>query len=368
MKITVNRKNFLDALVVGASMAGKAKAVPILECMKCRVSGNSITIVSTDVECWVLKRTTIDTTDTDGEFCVNPNDITKALKSLKDDVVGLSVTDSLITVKHSKGVIEFPAYDYKAFPIATKGENATTISIKSELLFNWLNKAKLFVANDDLRPVMNGMYLYIKNGEMGVCATDAHKLFTDFVAFDGDATLDIHAILSSRTFAPLMNMINGTDSVSMTIDAKNITFATSDAKISCRIIEGNYPNFKMILPASYCNRVVASKNDFIGAISRVSMFTNATTSLVKLSFNDNNTCYFDGQDINFNKKAADECHIALDGSGLVIGVKGDYMVTCLNAIDSDEVILEMNISDKPIVFKDSANPNCRIVLMPMLLG
>lgn len=213
MKFSIERKKFLDALAIGASMAGKTKTVPILECAKCRVKNNEITIVSTDVECWVLKRVPVVSHDEDFEFCVNPSDLTKALKSLDDEEVKLSVTDSIVSVIHNKGAIEFPSYDFKAFPTATKGDTPTTITVSSELLFNWLNKAKNFVANDDLRPVMNGVYIYIKDGKIGVCATDAHKLFTDFTDFDGDSSLNISAILSSRTFAPLMNMINGTDSV-----------------------------------------------------------------------------------------------------------------------------------------------------------
>ena len=367
MKISINRKQFLDALTIGASMAGKAKTVPILECVKCRVSGNDITFVSTDVECWVLKRSTVVSHDEDFEFCVNPSDLTKALKSLNDEEVKLSVTDSIVSIIHTKGAIEFPSYDFKAFPTATKGDTPTTVTVSSELLFNWLNKAKNFVANDDLRPVMNGVYIYIKDGKIGVCATDAHKLFTDFTDFECDATLDIHAILSSRTFAPLMNMINGTDSVSMTIDAKNITFASNDAKISCRIIEGNYPNFNVIIPTSSKIKVQASKKDLIGAISRVSLFTNSTTSLVKLTSKDY-VILVNGQDINFNKKAKDECPITLEGDEIEIGVKGDYMLNCLNVVAHEKVTLEMNDFQKPIVIKDIDNKNCVLLLMPMLIN
>lgn len=368
MKFSIERKKFLDALTIGASMAGRTKTVPILECAKCRVKNNEITIVSTDVECWVLKRVPVVSHDEDFEFCVNPSDLTKALKSLNDEEVRLSVTDSIVSIIHDKGAIEFPSYDFKAFPTATKGETPTTVIVSSELLFNWLNKAKNFVANDDLRPVMNGMYIYIKDGKIGVCATDAHKLFTDCADFDCDATLDIHAILSSRTFAPLMNMINGTDIVSMTIDAKNITFASNDAKISCRIIEGNYPNFNMIIPTSWDVCVETTTKELVGAINRVAMFTNATTSLVKLSINPAGFLKVDGQDINFNKKAKDECTAVVTGDAMDIGVKGDYMATCLNAISNEVVKLEMTNNNKPIVFKDSANPNCRIILMPMLIS
>ena len=367
MKFSIERKKFLDALTIGASMAGKAKTVPILECVKCRVSGNDITFVSTDVECWVLKRSTVISSECDGEFCLNPSDITKALKSIKDDEVELLVTDSFASVKHSKGIVEFPSFDYKAFPIAIKGDNEQTITIKSELLFNWINKARNFAANDDLRPVMNGMYLYINEGKIGVCATDAHKLFTDFTDFDGDASINVNAILSSRAFAPLMNIVNGTNSVVMTLDNRNITFTTNDAKISCRIVEGNYPNFKMILPSSSRITVNAMTSDLIGAINRVTMFTNITTSLVKLR-TDNEVLIVSGQDINFNKKAEDSCDITLDGGNIEIGVKGDYMSTCLSTISSDAICLEMNDSNKPIVLKDAANPNTTILIMPMLIS
>lgn len=367
MKITVNRKKFLDALTIGASMAGKTKTVPILDCVKCRVKNNEIILVSSDMECWVMKRTTVDFADIEGEFCLNPNDITKALKTLTDESVEIHIENAITAVIHSKGVIEFPSYDYKSFPTSIKGDNAQTLTVNPELLFNWVNKARSFVANDDLRPVMNGMYLEIKDGKISVCATDAHKLYTDFADFDGDSSINVSAILSSRAFATLMSIINGTETVAMTIDSRNITFATLDAKISCRIIEGNYPNFKMILPKESKIKVSTSTKDLLGAINRVSLFTNSITSLVKLGTKEN-TLIVSGQDIDFNKRADDECSITIEGGDIEIGVKGDYMTTCLSIVSNENVCLEMNYSTKPIVLKDANNPNTTILIMPMLLG
>lgn len=368
MKFNIERKKFLDALAIGASMAGKAKTIPILECAKCRVKEGEITIVSTDIDCWVMKRVELAFNDEDFEFCVNPSDLIKAIKSINDDIVSIEVLDSIVSIKHLKGTIEFPSYDYKSFPTATKGTNATSVTLKSELLFKWIDKAKYFVSNDDLRPIMNGMYIYIKDGKIGVCATDAHKLFTDFTDFDGDSSVEIEVTLANRAFPTLMNMINGTESVTMTIDERNVSFASTDAKISCRLIEGNYPNFRVIIPLSNDITVETPTKELIGAISRVSMFTNSTTTLVKLGVKNTGVMSVSGQDINFNKKAEDECTVFVKGDDIEIGVKGDYMATCLNAISNEVVKLEMTNSTKPIVFKDSANPNCTIILMPMLLS
>jgi DNA polymerase-3 subunit beta len=287
---------------------------------------------------------------------------------LNDDNVTLNIDNNLVVITHAKGSIEFPSYNSATFPTANKSDNVKTLVVDSERLFNWLNIAKNFVANDELRPVMNGMYIYVKNNEMGVCATDAHKLYTDSCKYEDSADLgEISAILSSRAFAPLMNIINDAPTVVMSLDAKNISFVTEDSKISCRIIEGNYPNFNAVIPVGQENCTYANTKDLRNAISRVSLFSNATTTLTKLTINENNMVV-SGQDIDFSKKAEETLNVTHTSDAIEIGVKGEFMVTCLNACASDKIRLEMSNPTRPIVFKEDDNDRKTILLMPMLVN
>lgn len=366
MKITINRKNLLDALSVGGAMAGKTKTIPILEQVLVKVSDNYFTIVSSNGESQVLKRVEIIASEGNIDFCTNPNDLSKALKTLTTEEVVLDANTDAVTVAHNKGSIEFPACSSVAFPIMAETANVCEVTISSSLLKDWINIARNFVSNDTFKPVMNGMNLSIEGNNITVCATDAAKMFVDSRFFDNVSNTNLSVIIPASVFPMILSILSDCDFVKMSLDTKNVSFRSSTAKITARIIEGAYPNFRVVIPTSNSIEVVVDKKDFKQAISRAGLFTNQTTSLVKLSVIDNKL-KIAGQDINFAKKSLEELEVEHTGDDIEIGVKGDFAEICLNSIAADKVILLMSSQNRPIVFKDSNYPDTTVLQMPMLL-
>ena len=366
MKITINRKNLLDALAVGGAMAGKAKSIPILEMVLIRVADNYLTVVSSNSESQVLKRVEIISSDGNIDFCTNPNDLGKALKTLTTDEVVLDANTETVTIAHNKGSIEFPACSAVAFPIMAKADDVCEVTIPAALLKDWINIARNFVSNDTFKPVMNGMNLLIEGNNITVCATDAAKMFVDSRFFDNVSNTNLSVIIPASVFPMILSILSDCDFVKMSFDTKNVSFRSSTAKITARIIEGAYPNFRAVIPTSNSIEVVVDKKDFKQAISRAGLFTNQTTSLVKLSVI-GDKLKIAGQDINFAKKSFEELEIEHTGDDIEIGVKGDFAEICLNSIADDKVKLLMSSQNRPIVFKDNNYPDTTVLQMPMLL-
>lgn len=368
MNITVNRKEFINALSIGGAMAGKCSTMPILNTAKIELVGNVICISSFDLECAITTKMLSISNDNNGEFCVSVSDLSKALKSLNSENVTMTVTSATLSITHSAGVMEMPILDTTAFPNLSNGtaDDKNILTIPSALLKEWIGVGKNFVSNDEFRIVMNGLYMNITPTFIEVCATDAHKLYTDKRDITLNSNVNIEAVLPTRSFVPLLNILETVDTISMLVDNKNFTFYTPSTELKCRKIEGNFPNFRAVIP-QHTNSVTANKNEFVAAVNRVGLFSNKETSLVKLNiFPD--SIVLDGRDIDFNMSSMETvCAATNNNSTLSIGAKADFLSLCLRCISSDNVTMLYGNDCQPMLFTDSVSPNKRMILMPMLI-
>lgn len=363
MKISIERKKFLDALTIGGAMAGKNKTLPILEFAKVEISANTIAVHSFNGESWVTKQTKVESADTSFAFCINPNDLAKVLKSLVEEVVTFAIEGNLLRISHIKGTIEMPIVQSDAFPQAQEVSEGTSLTLNADKVKEWLSIATNFVANDELRPVMNGIYLYGKDGRMGVCATDAHKLFTDSIESDCE---EFGVIIPSSAFRPLKDML-GTNGVSVVIGTKNISFTTSDSALHCRLIEGNYPNFKAVIPQNNGVAVKVSKSELLDSVNRASLMANKTTSLLKLSVGDS-VMGIEAHDMDFSTKASENVKVEKTGADVTIGVKSDFFATCLGIVGAEDVVLRLGDERRPVLFEDSLCKDRVMLVMPMMIN
>lgn len=363
MQTTILKKDFINALTIGGAMAGKNKTLPILESAKVEVSADTLSVHSFNGESWVTKQTKVESADTTFAFCINPNDLTKVLKSLVEEVVTFAIEGNLLRISHIKGTIEMPIVQSDAFPQAQEVSEGTSLTLNTDKVKEWLSIATNFVANDELRPVMNGIYLYGKDGRMGVCATDAHKLFTDSIE---SVCEEFGVIIPSSAFRPLKDML-GTNGVSVVIGTKNISFTTSDSALHCRLVEGNYPNFKAVIPQNNGVAVKVSKSELLDSVNRASLMANKTTSLLKLSVGDS-VMGIEAHDMDFSTKASENVKVEKTGEDVTIGVKSEFFATCLGIVGAEDVVLRLGDERRPVLFEDSLCKDRVMLVMPMMIN
>ena len=369
MNITVNRKEFLNALSIGGAMAGKNNTLPILNTAKIELIDELIIISSLDLECAITSRMLAISNDEDGAFCVSAGDLTKAIKSLNSENITMNVKGGMISIKHSSGVMEMPTLDASAFPSLSNGheDDKNIVSFPSGFLKEWLLVSRNFVSTDEFRIVMNGLYMNITPSSIEVCATDAHKLYTDKRDITLNERVNTEAVLSTRAFAPLLNILDTTDTIHMLVDDKNFTFSTPNTELKCRKVEGNYPNFRAVIP-SHTKQVTIDKNEFLSAVNRVALFSDKGTSLVKLNiFPD--SIVLDGKDIDFNMASMEKVSATADnGHTTSIGAKSAFLALCIRSISSDNITMLYGNECQPMLFTDDLCPNKKLVLMPMLIS
>lgn len=363
MKITIERKSFVDALSIGSQMAGKSKGLSVLENCKITCKDGTATISSYDSEVAITKRTKIVENDGNVVFCIEPKALLAILRSLKDENVDLVLGENHICeIIHAKGKQSIPYDDADDFPTPVLEKEMKSFDMESIVLFNWLKEAKLFVGNSTLYPSMMGVYLYCGNNEYGVASTNSNVLYHDKKNID-IADDEFGASVSIKAVDALLPMLNYTESVSVMIGERNVAFKTQDAMLVSARTEQPYPNFKRIIPTKNNITVEVGKDDLLEAIKRAMLTADENTNLLKLSIS-GMSIKITSEDYMFSKKTYEECLCTCVGGDIEIGLKGSYALNMLNSIESDNVTIKISEPRRPILWCDSLNNDKILLQMP----
>ena len=371
MQIEVNRKEFISALNVGGSMAGRVKTIPILEDVKITVKGTSAVISSFDNETAITKRTYIVSSTEDAMFCINPRNLVNILKTIKDENVSLYVVENVCTVVHSKGEATLPVEPAIDFPSPAKEKDAQVVNLPCENLFEWFKRAKVFVASGDkaeFRPTLGGIYFYVENGEVGVASSDSFKFFHDRMMVDELNDVTVDALITPRSIDAILEVVNGNETVEVSFGKKSIVFKVADAMVMSRLIEGAYPKFKVVFDRPYPIEVKIGREEFAESVSRATLSANMASMLLKLTIEPSGKIVIDSEDLFAQRKTHEEVACEVEGGSLEIGFKGSSLTDCLNTMDGETLIVSFNDYKSPAMFKESDGSAKAAVCLPMLMA
>jgi DNA polymerase-3 subunit beta len=367
MKITTNRQNFVQALSLGSSLSGKSKVLPVLDFTKLSFKNNKCRISSYDGEIAISTICKCDSDLEDKVFYVEPQILLKSLRSIKEEDVVLDFSEKELVINHRRGKFNIPLQDVAEFPTPVFDNDTQKITISSSILFNWIKESRTFVSTDSLRPTLCGFYLYIQDGELGICATDGFKLYSDNVAYQSDCNMD--AIIPEKTANALLSMVNGTDKTEILFGENNIVFKNETTSLICRKITGKFPNFQAVIPNNHTVSADFRKEDFSDSLNRCLIMANTTSSSVKMELK-REVCNLIAEDIDFSKKGEDffdvsNCEMKEDS--FTIGMRGSCVKQCLDSINSEDITIELTNPRTAIIFKDKSTPNKVILMMPLVI-
>lgn len=365
MKITIERKSFVDALTIGSQMAGKSKGLSILDNAKITIKENSAIISSYDGEVAITKRTKILSHDEECVFCIEPKSLLGILRSLKDEEVKLSLDKYMCEIIHSKGKQRIPYEDAEDYPSPVIENDMNKYTLDSFTIFNWLKEAKNFVATNTLRPSLTGVYLYVGNNEYGVAATDISIMYHDKVENNEFNHPEEGAILSVKSIEALLPMINDTINVNVMFGERSIIFKTDNSMLIAAKIEQKYPNFRAIIPQK--NNILANvdKNELLETVKRAMLTADEKTTLLKIEINPMSISV--KSEDNHSKQTHEECLCECSGGCISIGLKGSYVLNMLNSIESDNMTMKFNAPDRPVLYVDLLNKNKILLQMPCVV-
>ena len=374
MKFTVSSSALLSLLATTGKVINSKNTLPILDYFLMELKDGELKVTTSDLETTLVGTLKVDNVEKEGTVAAPAKLMLDVLKECSEMPLTLEVNEDNweICIAWNSGQSSVPGANPVSYPQTHElSEDKTSVSLDVDVLVNGINKTIFATADDELRPVMNGVYFNFEAGKITFVATDAHKLVRS-VAECPDVDFNASFILPKKPANLLKGvLLKEEEPVKVTFDAKNVIFDLKNLKLVCRLIEGNYPNYNAVIPAANPNKVLVDRVGLVNGIKRVAVCSNPTTNLIRMDIAGNKISLA-AQDIDFSVSANETISCSYDGQPVTIGFKSTFLVEILSNIDSATVMIELADSTRAGVFKpvydDKHAHEVLMLLMPMMIN
>lgn len=373
MRFTLSSSALSSQLNILSRVINSKNSIPILDCFLFQVKGNTLVVTSSDNENTMTGEVMLDESDGDGEFAVPSRTILDAVKELPEQPLTFEVnTDSYaIKVVYQNGLYNFTAQNAEEYPrVQPINDGATTLAISERDLSDNIGRTLFATAQEELRPVMNGIYFDLTPDALAIVATDGHKLVRNKL-FTIKNDVPASFILPKKPANLLKNVLSkDDDEVNIRFDDQNVEIDFNGGHLSCRLIEGRYPNYDSVIPRDNPNTITIDRRALLGALRRVLPFASESSQLVRLKV-ESGKLELTSEDIDFATSARELITCEYVGSPMSIGFKGGSLMEILSNLTSDDVIIRLADPSRAGVIVPAVQPENEDVLMlimPMLLN
>ena len=373
MRFTLSSTALSNKLSALSKVINSKNALPILGDFVFDIQGMTLTLTASDSE--NTMRTSIELTDStgDGRFAIGNHDLLEAVKGFSEQPITFDANQeqNIVKISYQNGLFSLPIENADEYPMAQSvSESANTITLPNAILAENINRSIFATAQDELRPVMNGIYFDLTSDCLSVVASDGHKLVRNKI-FSIHADQPAAFILPKKPANLLRNLLgkDGGD-VTISFDERNAVINYGEGTIQCRLIEGRYPNYNSVIPQNNPNELRVDRLGLLATLRRVQPFANDSSNLIRFHV-EGSTLQLDAEDYDFSKTATERMSCEYNGQSMSIGFKGSSFIEILGNFDCQEVIIQLADPSRAGLVLPSEQPENQDVLMlmmPMLIN
>jgi DNA polymerase-3 subunit beta len=373
MRFVVSSTALLSHLQAISKVINSKNTLPILDCFLLELEGSTLTLTASDSETRLVTSLDVNEADGNGKFAVNAKNLLEPLKELPDQPLTFEInSDNLETfIFFHNGKYNFIGQSGEDYPQPKElNETAVSLAIDPQVLFTGINRTLFASADDELRPVMNGIYFDITTDDLTFVASDGHKLVRS-KTLSAKGAERASFILPKKPANLLRSILpKETETVEIKFDENNAYIKMSGYIMTCRFIEGRYPNYNSVIPQNNTNKIILDRLSLFNALKRVSVFSNQGSNLIKLQLAET-ALVVSAQDIDFSTAAEETIPCEYAGTPMSIGFKSSFLIDILSNIPSTEVSLELSDPSRAgliIPVENEESEDLLTLLMPMMLN
>lgn len=374
MRFTVSSSALSSKLNMLAKVIGSKNSLPILDCFLFQVANGEMSITASDSDNVIKSTLALTDHDGEGEFCVPNRVILDALKELPEQPLHFDVDTAgeavAIKIVYQNGLYNFTGQSAEEYPRTQSMNDAcTTVSLPTEMLINNISRSLFATANDELRPVMNGIYFDLTADALAIVASDGHKLvrsknFT--IKSESPSAFN----LPKKPASLLKNILSkdGDDAI-IKFDGRSAEIQFTDGVMRCRLIDGRYPNYNSVIPNNP-NEVTVDRRGLQSALRRVLPFASESSQLIRFHI-ESGRFEVSSEDIDFSTSAKEQLSCEYNGSPISIGFKGSSLMEILSNLTSDNIIIQLADPSRAGIIVPAEQPeneDILMLIMPMLLN
>lgn len=371
MKFIVSSTYLLKQLQVLGGVINNSNTLPILDNFLFDLKKDKLTVSASDLETTMSAILEVDS-NTEGLIAVPARLLLETLKTFPEQPLTFVVEDNNtveISSNHGKYAVAYA--DGAEFPKAVELASPSSTTIIGDILATAIHKTIFAAGNDDLRPVMSGVFFQFSTESLTFVATDAHKL-VKYQRADVSANEVAEFIMPKKPLNLLKGILSGSEEeVKVDYNDSNARFSFDNTVLICRLIDGKYPNYEAVIPKENPNKLTISRNQFLSSVRRVAIFSNKTTHQIRLKIA-GAELNISAEDIDYSNKAEERLTCSYQGDDMQIGFNSRFLIEMLGNLNAEEVSLEMSLPNRagiltPIDGLDEGE-QVTMLVMPVMLN
>ncbi len=369
MKFIVSSSQLLKQLQVLNGVINSSNTLPILDNFLFDLSENQLKITASDLETTMSATIEVESTDT-SSIAINARLLLEALKTFADQPLTFKTDDNKVEIVSQQGNYDMAYFDGEEFPKAVELPSPSKTELPATILSEAIVKTLFATGNDDLRPVMSGVFFQFTTKELTFVATDAHKL-VKYSRTDIKADKNTEFIMPKKPLNILKGILGNEENVTIEYNDSNAKFTFSNVELTCRLIDGKYPNYEAVIPKENPNKLTIDRASFLNSVKRVSIFSSKTTHQVRLKMA-GKELNISAEDLDFSNKADERLQCDYQGDDMQIGFNSRFLSEMLSNLSSNDVQIELSLPNRagiltPIDGTDEGE-HIMMIVMPVMLN
>lgn len=371
MKFIVSSTYLLKQLQVLGGVINNSNTLPILDNFLFELEDSKLTVSASDLETTMSSVLDVETDGT-GNIAIPARLLLDTLKTFPEQPLTFVVDDNnTVEISSNHGKYALAYANGEEFPKAVELEDPSKTVIVGDILATAISKTIFAAGNDDLRPMMSGVFFQFSTEGITFVATDAHKL-VKYTRDDIKANQVAEFIMPKKPLNLLKSILaTSKDDVSIEYNESNAKFSFNNSELICRLIDGKYPNYEAVIPKENPNKLSIDRTQFLNSVRRVSIFSNKTTHQIRLKIA-GAELNISAEDIDYSNKAEERLTCDYQGDDMQIGFNSRFLTEMLNNLTSNDVQLEMSMPNRagiltPVDGLDEGE-QVTMLVMPVMLN
>ncbi len=371
MKFIVSSSYLQKQLQILGGVINNNNTLPILDNFLFELDNTKLVVSASDLETTMSATLEVDST-AQGSVAIPARLLLDTLKTFPEQPLTFIISDNnTVEISSNHGKYALAYANGEEFPKPITLENPSVTNFTGDILATAISKTIFAAGNDDLRPVMSGVFFQFSTESLIFVATDAHKL-VKYERTDLAASETAEFIMPKKPLNLLKGILIGSEeAVTMEYNESNARFTFDNIDLVCRLIDGKYPNYEAVIPKENPNQLTIARNQFLNSVKRVSIFSNKTTHQIRLKIA-GSELNISAEDIDYSNKAEERLTCDYQGDDMQIGFNSRFLTEMLNNLQADDVSLEMSLPNRagiltPIDGLDEGE-KVTMLVMPVMLN
>ena len=371
MKFIVSSQTLLKKSQMLLGIVNNTNTLPILANFLFQINKSSLKITSSDLETTMSTIMEIES-ESSGEIAVPAKLLVDALKNFVQQPLTFSIQgDNILEITANDGKYRISFVGAEDFPKPNEIRDSSKTSLNGLILSKAINSTIFATGNDDLRPVMSGVFFQFNDNNITMVGTDAHRLVR-YKRNDTKSDRNSEFIMPKKPLLVLKTVLSDSQNkVSIEFNDTNAKFTSDNYTLSCRLIEGKYPNYEAVIPKENPNKLIIERMLLLNSVRRVGIFSNKSTNQIKFKIA-GAELKISAEDYDYNNNAEERINCNYNGDDIEIGFNSRFLIDMLSNLDCKDVCLSMSLPNKAGIItpndKNDAKEEITMLIMPVMLN